>query len=379
VRIKLDKFGLNEQIGNAKMVENNFALRFQIVAYFFLFFITPMVHAQSFQGESLFMECSVGDQDRQVSVTFNGEVAYYRFGQIGQAAEIELSIPYISLLEQGRLHYGPSGHSIKKIAEKIEFVNGEYSYAVTMGLHDAWIEPRDWDDDDFGKIFTYPSDNYERFGSVVVEKNGIVLAILTCQPKSITWNYNTLHKSLYGAGFKWGKIDSGPPVWFYDYNDKYYPHSGLPKSVASFFCPYSDKKPINFSSWVTQDTLSIEVVGDDCDTADIVMVITTAAGDVIHSSSARALSYTYEYQGADGVRAMLMEFMQNQPSNGFDVRLPSYDEIQSNSVYFNVNGPLLKRVQRFNYPLFCHQTAKTVSSCFVYADGQSTLLFSTGS
>jgi acetolactate synthase I/II/III large subunit len=46
---------------------------------------------------------------------------------------------------------------------------------------------------------------------------------------------------------------------------------------------------------------------------------------------------------------------------------------------FAVDTPLLKWAERQGSPLFCHQAGKSYSACFVYADGRSNLVFTTGS
>ena len=261
----------------------------------------PVAHAQNPQDETVFTQCSVAGHDGQVTVSFKHEVAIYRFGPIGQPPELELFSPYTSLQK-----YYPSGHDIHdihdihEISETVAFQNADYTYAVTMGFYDGWIEAGDWAEEDFGKIYKH-TEGDEEFGSVVVHQDGVIVADLSCQPESIQWNRNALFVSLLAAGYEWGKIDSSATVW-YD-NDPMlgtYPDSGLPRSIAPFSCPYTHEMPIFFTTYATHDLLSIKITGDDCDTADVVLTITTQAGEVVHHSAAQALSYTYEYQGADG-------------------------------------------------------------------------------
>jgi len=101
-----------------------------------------------------------------------------------------------------------------------------------------------------------------------------------------------------------------------------YPYSGLPRSAGDFACPHQERRSINFSSYEIEDTLHIQIIGGNCDTARIDLSIQTASGDVVHQSTARALSYTYEFQGGDGVRAMLLHFVDDY----FDdhTNLPTY-------------------------------------------------------
>ena len=328
-----------------------------------LLFAAPVAHAQNPQDETVFMQCSVAGRDGQVTVSFKHEVAIYRFGPIGQPSELELFSPYTSLQK-----YYPSGHDIHEISEIVAFQNADYTYAVTMGFYDGWIEAGDWDEEDFGKIYRH-TEGDEEFGSVVVHQDGVIVADLSCRPESIQWNRNALFDSLLAAGYEWGKIDSRAPVW-YD-NDPVlgtYPYSGLPRSIAPFSCPYTHEMPIFFTTYATHDLLSIKITGNDCDTADVILTITTQAGEVVHHSAAQALSYTYEYQGADGVRAMLMRFLQGQPKSGHDIPAD-----------IKIDTPLLKWAERQGSPLFCHQAGKSYSACFVYADGRSNLVFTTGS
>lgn len=348
------------------------ALKLIIAAAVSSLLVASVAHAQALQDETPFMQCSVEGRDGQVSVSFDNEAAYYRFGSIGQAPELEILSPFASLQE-----YHPSGHDMREISETIEFLNGDYSYGVTMGFYDGWIEPGDWDEDRFGKI-SVRTQGDEEFGSVVVKKNGIKLAEFSCLPETILWNRNALFQSLSAAGYTWQRIDSGAPVWYE--NDEslgVYPYSGLSKSIFPFSCPFTDERPIFFSTYKIQDMLSIKIVGEDCNTADVFLAITTEAGDVIHDSRARALSYTYEYEGADGVRAMLMRFMQGQPRSGHDI--PPDDEIQSGTAYAEVDAALVQQARWLDLPLFCHQSGKSYSACFVYSEGQSKLLFTSGS
>jgi hypothetical protein len=342
-----------------------------LVATMLLLFSASMTSAQCAPDEDLFMQCSLDAGGKQVSVCFGGGTTHYRFGSTGQSAELELTTPY-SLLGRYRLL---TDEIEEKVGETIEFANGAYSYTTTMGFYSVWpVEKADqWGSHDFGNL-PASIDGGADFGSVVVAQNGEEIASLDCQPSSITWNRNALYQSLDAAGIKWYMGLSGYFEW---HDDRFYPYSGLPTTVPPFVCPYTDEFPINFSSSDIQDVLSIEIVGHDCDTADIVLTVTTAAGDVVHSSSAKALSYTYEFQGADGVRAMLMSFMQDLPRNISE--LPQDEDMRDGSGYHDVNVFLVERARSLNLPLFCHQAGKSFSNCFVYADGKSQLLFSEGS
>ncbi|MFT5650188.1 MAG: hypothetical protein ACI93B_001851 [Yoonia sp.] len=215
-------------------------------------------------------------------------------------------------------------------------------------------------DRDFGNLPARVDDEKE-FGSLVVAQNGDQIASLDCRSSSIIWNGNALFQSMDAAGLKWHLGRRGYFEW---HDDRIYPYSGLPTNVPPFFCPYRDEFPI-------------EIVGQDCDTAEVILTITTLAGEVVHSSSALALSYTYEFQGADGVRAMLINFMKNLPRSGND--LPPYEEMQDGSGHHRVNGLLVRRARSLNLPLFCHQAGKSFIECVIYANGKSQLLFGEGS
>ena len=130
-----------------------------------------MAHAQNPQDETVFMQCSVAGRDGQVTVSFKHEVAIYRFGPIGKPPELELFSPYTSLQK-----YYPSGHDIHEISEIVAFQNADYTYAVTMGFYDGWIEAGDWDEEDFGKIYRH-TEGDEEFGSVVVHRDDVKLPI----------------------------------------------------------------------------------------------------------------------------------------------------------------------------------------------------------
>ncbi len=63
-----------------------------------------------------------------------------------------------------------------------------------------------------------------------------------------------------------------------------------------------------------------------------------------------------------------MRFLQGQPKSGHDIPAD-----------IKIDTPLLKCAECQGSPLFCHQAGKSYSARFVYSDGRSNLVFTTGS
>jgi hypothetical protein len=372
-RLVLDGIFAFNSITLRMKIDRSIMLQIRIALSLLLLFAPSLALAACAPRETVFVQCAIEGQDKQVSVCFSDDTINYRFGPTGLKAELELSIPYSSFGPYTRLgSYYPSEQNI---GETIAFFNGNYSYQVTAGLYDGSIKNGDGNEDVFGKILNLGGSGDKLFGSVRVEKQGATIVEFVCQPNAITWNPNTLYHSLYASGLRWGRVEDSFPVWFDPAHDLF---SGLPEFMPSFSCPYSDEIPIYFSSPEAHDILSIEIIGQDCDNAKIVLTITTLAGVVVHSSSTRALDYTYEAEGADGVRSMLLNFMQNQPRSGDD--LPPYDVMQGDDGPYSIfDYPLLRDVKSMDLPLFCHLAGKSYSNCYVYVHGQSILLFEHGS
>lgn len=151
----------------------------------------------------------------------------------------------------------------------------------------------------------------------------------------------------------------------------------LEPEAAAFSCPHHETRDIFFTSKDKTDILDLSIVGSDCDTARIIIKIITAAGNVVHQTEARALDYTYEDVGAQGVQWMLERLVL---SDSIADALVAYDyDLSERNGYSKVDPAAVARIKNGQAPLFCHQAGKSYSNCYIYGDGASIFAFSTGS
>ena len=107
------------------------------------------------------------------------------------------------------------------------------------------------------------------------------------------------------------------------------------------------------------------------------MKIITSSGKIVHQTEARALNYTYEDTGADGVQRMLETLVSSESQIN---ALEAYDYVMTEEHgYYEVNSAAMTRVKDNQSPLFCHRAGKSYSNCYVYLDGGSILVYSSGS
>jgi len=147
--------------------------------------------------------------------------------------------------------------------------------------------------------------------------------------------------------------------------------------MDSFKCPHQEQREIYFSSKEFKDTLDIQIIGDDCDQANINLRIITPDGDVIYNSTARALSYTNDGAGASGVQWVLQDLVKTESQlNSFPENLADLSE--SNG-YYDVNLEAVKAARSKNLPFFCHKAGKSFSNCFIFWKKKTILAYSSGS
>jgi len=153
--------------------------------------------------------------------------------------------------------------------------------------------------------------------------------------------------------------------------------SGLIVEESSFSCPHQEQRKIHFSSDQTTDTLDIQIIGENCDLAVINLRIITTSGDLIHNTTARALSYTYDDEGPEGVERMLESLI---TTDSYVSNLPeNFEDLTEANAYYYVNMRAAKDAQANKLPFFCHKAGKSFSKCFVFWNGKSTYVFSSGS
>ena len=103
---------------------------------------------------------------------------------------------------------------------------------------------------------------------------------------------------------------------------------------TTFSCPYREQREIFFTSPTKKDTLDIQIVGEDCDTAQIILSILKEDGSSIHKTEARALSYTYEDEGSAGVERMLETLI---TSEYYLKALDDIDALTENNGFYEVD------------------------------------------
>ena len=143
-----------------------------------------------------------------------------------------------------------------------------------------------------------------------------------------------------------------------------------------FTCPHQESREALFTSREAKDKLDIQIIGEDCDAARILMRILTPTGEVVHETEARALDYTYDDFGAGGVQRMLESLISSQY---YENALEDLSKLTENNGYYNLNRDAATRAAKANLPLFCHRAGKSFANCYAFIDGRSVFIFSTGS
>jgi len=145
---------------------------------------------------------------------------------------------------------------------------------------------------------------------------------------------------------------------------------------TDFTCPHQQFREVFFTSRETKDKLDIQILGNDCDAARILMRILTPQGEVVHQTEARALDYTYEDVGAAGVERMLEYFLASQY---FETALDDLNKLTEDNGYYELNQAAAMKAAKSNQPLFCHQAGKSFANCYAFVEGSSVFIFSSGS
>jgi len=148
------------------------------------------------------------------------------------------------------------------------------------------------------------------------------------------------------------------------------------RDATNFACPHQEKRDIYFSSKSVKDTLDVQIVGEDCDEAEIVIRIISNEQGVVHETRAKALSYTYEDVGSAGVERMLESLV---TSHYYENDLEDIGSLTEENGYYDVNVEVVIKAGKSNQPLFCHKAGKSYSNCYVFIDKDSTLIFASGS
>ena len=79
----------------------------------------------------------------------------------------------------------------------------------------------------------------------------------------------------------------------------------LAEAEPSFACPHQEQREIFFTSQSVKDKLDIQIIGEDCGSAKIIMSITKHDGGIVHKTTAGAFDYIYDDKGPAAVERML--------------------------------------------------------------------------
>lgn len=140
--------------------------------------------------EGTFLSCQVEGNHKTLAVCFDDEVASYRFGYIDGPVELELNAPIATL------DYTPWPGAGSTIWEEVKFINQNYSYTVAVGLM------RDFPASNEAAI----GERY--FGGVVVHRDSVEIANLTCDPETIYINtFEGLTSVKNMLGYVWNVSD----------------------------------------------------------------------------------------------------------------------------------------------------------------------------
>ncbi len=138
----------------------------------------PMAFAQCATPQDTFLSCTFSQGRKAVDVCVEGDSMTYRFGRVGKAPDLALSVPVVDV------DYLPWPGIGRAIWETVTFQNGKTSYAVT-GVID-----RKFSDDEEGEI------QAEISGVIDVNEGGETLATLECDAGSVNFGYGG---SIYDA------------------------------------------------------------------------------------------------------------------------------------------------------------------------------------
>ncbi len=121
-------------------------------------------------GQEMFTACHIEDRGTEVSICFDDQVATYRYGPIGGAADLVLSEPIETV------DFEPWSGVGRAISESITFYNGDYAYDVGGGFD------RPMTDEEANR-------DLRRFGWVLVTESGLPAASLTCIPDTVGYGF----------------------------------------------------------------------------------------------------------------------------------------------------------------------------------------------
>ena len=148
------------------------------------------------------------------------------------------------------------------------------------------------------------------------------------------------------------------------------------EAESSFTCPHQEEREIFFTSASVKDKLNIQIIGEECESAKIVMIITKSDGNIVHKTTARAFDYIYDDEGPVAVERMLKNL---DTSKYYLDALDDIGKLTERNGFYQLNESDAAAAQSGKQPLFCHKAGKSYSNCFAYLDRKSVRVFSSGS
>ncbi|WP_417794575.1 hypothetical protein [Terasakiella pusilla] len=148
-------------------------------------FWTAQAKARCPIGQEAFTSCQIEGRNTEVSVCFDDQVATYRYGPTGGAAELQLS----ETIE--RVDFEPWSGSGVSIFESVTFYNGDYAYNVGGGFDRPFSEEE-------------MQQEQRRFGWVEVTESGEHAVSLECIPETVSYGFGGgIHDIKVAAGQSW--------------------------------------------------------------------------------------------------------------------------------------------------------------------------------
>ncbi|MFY9206542.1 MAG: hypothetical protein WAO67_12500, partial [Yoonia sp.] len=141
-------------------------------------------HALCGQQEQLYMSCEIAGRDTHVSICFDEDRIYYRYGTVDGVPELELEEPLASV------SYIPSSRIGQSVWDEVRFGNGQYTYKIETGFltdRENLLEGEWPPAVRFGDI---------RWGGIDVLRGGEILAELVCEFETINFNQVDLMEAL---------------------------------------------------------------------------------------------------------------------------------------------------------------------------------------
>ncbi len=143
----------------------------------------PTAFAECATPEDTFLSCTFSNGKKAVDVCVDGDMLTYRFGRIGKAPDLALSVPVVDA------DYTPWPGIGRAIWETVTFQNGKTSYVV------AGVIDRQFSDDEKDEV------QAEISGLIDVNEGEETLATLECDAGSVEFAYGgSIYEAKTAAG-----------------------------------------------------------------------------------------------------------------------------------------------------------------------------------